>query len=184
MKIKEYKIISNEKDGSFPKLYLITEHNVLYDDIYLYHHYNNYEFEYMFFGDTLKLQNNYVEYFYVMSYDEMDKPIGIIQISSGGRTETAIPFDTMFTYLLLTGSKSFITIHNHPNNYSNKSNEDKLSESSIETLSKLLNIVYKQGLIITKEIIMELHQDINDFNKSFLGEEDFIPYEDFISYNQ
>lgn len=184
MKIKEYKLISKEKDGTFPKLKLITEHNVLYDEIYLYHYNNNYEFEYMFFGDTLKLQDNYIECFYVMSYDETDKPIGIIQISSGGRTETAIPFDTMFTYLLLTGSKSFITIHNHPNNNSNKSIEDKLSETSIINLSSLLNITYKQGLVITKEIIMELHQDIDDFDKTVFGEEDYIPYLDFINYNQ
>ena len=184
MKIKEFKLISKEENGIFPQLECIAEHEVVYDDIYLNFNHDNYELEYMFFGDTLKLQNNYVEYYYVMSYDELDNPIGFIQISSGGRNQTAIPFDTVFTFLLLTGSKSFITIHNHPNNNSEKSYEDIISENSIASLSNMLNIQFKKGLIITKEIIENLHKKIYVFTQETLEEEINISYEEWINMEE
>lgn len=180
MKIKEFKLISKENNGTFPQLKCIAEHEVIYDDVYLNFYNENYEFEYMFFGDSLKLQNNYVEHYYVMSYDELDNPIGFIQISSGSRTETAIPFDTMFSFLLLTGSKSFITIHNHPNNNSKKSCEDILSDNSIKSLSEMLSINYKDGLIITKEIMNKLHEKMYSFMKEMLEENDMMSYEEWI----
>lgn len=184
MKIKEFKLISKEKNGIFPQLECITEHEVIYDDIYLNFYHDNYELEYMFFGDTLKLQDNYVEHYYVISYDELNNPIGCIQVSSGGRNQTAIPFDTIFTFLLLTGSKSFITIHNHPNNNSEKSYEDIISENSIASLSNTLNIQFKTGLIITKEIIENLHKKIYVFTQEILGEEITISYEEWINMEE
>lgn len=184
MKIKEFKLISKEENGIFPQLECVTEHEVVYDDIYLNFYHDNYELEYMFFGDTLKLQNNYVEYYYIMSYDEANNLIGCIQISSGGRSQTATPFDTIFTFLLLTGSKSFITIHNHPNNNSEKSCEDILSDNSIESLSNMLNIKYKNGLIITKEIMDNLHKKIYSFMKEVLKEEIDISYEEWINMEE
>lgn len=168
MKIKEYKLISKKENGTFPQLEYVAEHNVIYDDVYLYFHHNNYEFEYMFFGDTLKLQDNYTEFYYIMAYNESGNPIGIIQISSGGRNKTIISFDVIFTFLLLIGSKSFISIHNHPNNNSEKSYEDITTDNIIKTLSQMLDINYKEGLIITKKKIIELHQKIDSFEKYYL----------------
>lgn len=184
MKIKEFKLISEEENGTFPQLKCVAEHEVIYDDVYLNFYHDNYELEYMFFGDTLKLQDNYVEYYYVISYDELNNPIGCIQVSSGGRNQTAIPFDTIFTFLLLTGSKSFITIHNHPNNNSEKSYEDIISENSIASLSNTLNIQFKKGLIITKEIIENLHKKIYVFTQETLGEEITISYEEWINMEE
>ena len=167
MKIKEYKLISKEENGTFPQLECIAEHEMVYDDVYLYYNHDNYEFEYMFFGDTLKLQNNYTEYYYIMSYDESDEPIGIIQISLGERNKAIISFNTIFTFLLLTGSKSFISIHNHPNNDSKKSYEDIAADNTLKTISNILNIGYKNGLIITKETIEKLHQKMNIFEEEY-----------------
>ncbi len=167
MRIKEYTLISKKENGTFPQLKCIKEHEMIYDDVYLYYHHNNYEFEYMFFGDTLKLQNNYMECYYIISYDESDNPIGIIQISLGERNKLMISFDIIFTFLLLTGSKSFISIHNHPNNNLKKSYEDIAADNTLKTISNILNIEYKNGLIITKETIEELHQKMNIFEKEY-----------------
>ena len=180
MKIKEFKLISKEENGNFPQLECIIEHEVIYDDIYLHFYHNDYEFEYMFFGDTLKIQNNYVEHYYIMSYDELNNPIGFIEVSSGSRNKTTIPLDSIFTFLLLTGGKSFITIHNHPNNNSKKSYEDILSDNSINSLSEMLNINYKNGLIITKEIMDNLHKKIYFFMKDNLKENNIMSYEEWI----
>lgn len=180
MKIKEYNLISKEENGNFPQLECITEHEVIYDDVYLYFYHDNYEFEYMVFGDTLKIHNNYVEHYYVMSYDESNNPIGFMRISSGSRNKTAIPLDSIFTFLLLTGSKSFITIHNHPNNNSEKSYEDILSDNSIKSISEALDINYKDGLIISKEIIENLHKKMYTFAKNSM-EDDVISYEEWIN---
>lgn len=181
MIIKEYKLISEEENGNFPQLKCIAEHEVIYDDVYLYFYHDEYELEYMFFGDTLKLQNDYIENYYVLSYDESDNPIGIIKISSGGRDRTTIPFETIFTFLLLTGGKSFITIHNHPNNNSKKSYKDIISDNSIKILSEMLNINYKTGLIITKEIMEELHQNMYNFMKISLKEDNIPSYEEWLN---
>ena len=35
MKIKEFKLISEEENGTFPQLKCVAEHEVIYDDIYL-----------------------------------------------------------------------------------------------------------------------------------------------------
>ena len=104
MIIKEYKLVSAEEDGTFPKLQVIHEYD--YDpecDFYVYYTGNkNYELEYFFFGEQLELQNNYVEHFYILSYNETGNIIGIMKLSSGSRKGTTLPYDALFTYLLLT----------------------------------------------------------------------------------
>ena len=93
-----------------------------------------------------------------MSYYEVGDVIGVLKISSGSRKETAVPYDTLFTYLLLTGSYAFITIHNHPNNNPQKSNADIQSDEHLKQIADLLNITYIEGLIITKKQVDDLHQ--------------------------
>ena len=152
MIIKEYKLVSSMNDGTFPVLEVVKEYDFepLFD-MYVFNNNDNYEYELSFFGEQIELQNNYVEYFYVMSYNEIGEVIGVLKISSGSRRETAIPYDTLFTYLLLTGSYSFITIHNHPNNNPEKSIEDIQSDEHLKQIAGLLNITYRDGLIITKK---------------------------------
>lgn len=164
MIIKEFILISKEDNGTFPQLKCITKHKMSFDEMYLYYHHNNYEFEYLFFGDILKLQNNFIEQCYIMSYDGANNPIGVFKVSSGGKNENSIYLDNIFTYLLLSGSKSFISIHNHPNNIIKKSFNDSLIDNSIKEISELLNFEYKDGLVITKERIKEIHKEIDDFS--------------------
>lgn len=180
MKIKEYKLISKESNGTFPMLETIAEHGVIYDEMYLYNHHDNFELEYMFFGDTLNLQDNYVEYFYVMSYDEVGEVIGVLKISSGSRGETAIPFDTLFTYLLLTGSYSFITIHNHPNNNPDKSSADYASDASIKQVADILGLKYRGGLTITKQQMRDLHEKMYEFEREVLGDDACESLEEYV----
>ena len=159
MIIKEYKLVSSMNDGTFPVLEVVKEYDFepLFD-MYVFNNNDNYEYELSFFGEQIELQNNYVEYFYVMSYNEIGEVIGVLKISSGSRRETAIPYDTLFTYLLLTGSYSFITIHNHPNNNPEKSIEDIQSDEHLKQIADLLNIAYRGGLVITKHQTDDFHQ--------------------------
>ena len=180
MIIKEYKLISKESNGTFPMLETIAEHEVIYDEMYLYNHHDNFELEYMFFGDTLKLEENYVEYYYVMSYDEVGEVIGVLKISSGSRGETALPFDTLFTYLLLTGSYSFITIHNHPNNNPDKSSADYASDASIKHVADILGLEYRAGLTITKQQMKDLHEKMYEFEKEVLGDAASESFDEFV----
>lgn len=180
MKIKEYKLISKEENGTFPQLECIKEHDYSLKDDFLYYNCDNYEFEYLFFGEILKLQNDFTENCYIMSYDGDNNPIGVFKISSGGKDSNMIYFDNIFTYLLLSGSKSFITIHNHPNNNPKKSIEDYSIDDSIKTLSNMLNIDYKDGLVITKNIIKKLYQEINEFENTYLKDIETIVYDDLI----
>ena len=173
MTIKEYKLISSKNDGTFPILEVVKE----YDfepifDMYVYNNNDNYEFELSFFGEQIELQNNYVEYFYVMSYNEVGEVIGVLKISSGSRKETAIPYDTLFTYLLLTGSYSFITVHNHPNNNPQKSDADIQSDAYLKQIADLLNITYREGLVITKKQVDDLHRTAWKEEKERFDEED------------
>ena len=180
MTIKEFKLISKESNGTFPMLETIAEHEVIYDEMYLYNHHDNYELEYMFFGDTLNLQDNYVEYFYVMSYDEVGEVIGVLKISSGSRGETALPFDTLFTYLLLTGSYSFITIHNHPNNNPEKSSADKNCDASIKHVADILGLEFRGGLTITKQQMRDLHEKMYEFEREVLGDDACESLEEYV----
>lgn len=169
MKIKEYKLISKEKNGTFPQLKCVVEHDYIYDEMFLYFNHNNYEFEYLFFGDVLELQNNYTEHCYVLSYDGNNNPIGIFLVSSGAKNKNTIYIDNILTFLLLSGSKSFILVHNHPNNISEKSIEDIEVDNLIKEMSRLLNIEYKEGLIITKYIIENIHQKADNFEKKYFN---------------
>lgn len=180
MKIKEYKLISKESNGSFPQLECIAEYEFIYNEAFLYNYHDNYEFEYLFFGDILELQNSYVERCYVISYDGANNPIGIYLASSGGRSENTIYFDNILTYLLLSGSKSFITVHNHPNNILKKSLEDISIDNSLIELSNMLNIEYKEGLIITKDYMNILHQNIYTFENNCFTNDESIFYEDLL----
>lgn len=180
MIIKEYKLVSAEEDGTFPKLQVIHEYD--YDpecDFYVYYTGNkNYELEYFFFGEQLELQNNYVEHFYILSYNETGNIIGIMKLSSGSRKGTTLPYDALFTYLLLTGSYSFITIHNHPNNYDQLSQEDIQTDHQLEYIANLLNINYRAGLIITKKQLSELYKKAYETEKDLFDEDDCLYIED------
>ena len=177
MGIIEYQLISTKDDGTFPTLKKVKDHSLYYDDGYIYHFHDHFEYEYLIFGDIFKLQDNYVEHYYVLSYDENEEIIGVMRLSSGSRKETAIPFDSLFTYLLLTGSSSFITIHNHPSNNSEKSNEDIYSDKQIKMLSDMLGIKYKDGLVITKKQVNALHNDIDKWGETVYEKDE--EYEDY-----
>ena len=180
MKIKEFKLISKENNGTFPQLKCVAEYEVIYDDMFIYLYHDNYEFEYIFFGEVLKLQDNYLESCYVMSYDGANNPIGIFLVSSGGKSENIIYYDNILTYLLLSGSKSFITIHNHPNNIFLKSPNDISIDNSIKEISEILNIEFKDGLIITKEIIDKLHEKMKKYEQDYFNDDESILYEELI----
>ena len=51
----------------------------------------------------------------------------------------------------MTGSYSFITVHNHPNNNPQKSDADIQSDAYLKQIADLLNITYREGLVITKK---------------------------------
>lgn len=169
MIIKEYEIIKTE--NQFPALRLVQKHDFIYDDVFTYYRYNNYELEYLFFGDALNLQDNLYENFYVLSYNNFNEIIGVIKIALGGKKQAIIPFDKIFTYLLLSNSDSFICIHNHPNNNQKKSTEDIAIEQQIKYIADILDIEFKDSLIITNDYMDALHKEIKQFNLQYFEEE-------------
>lgn len=92
-----------------------------------------------------------LEQFKVLMLSNSNKVLGVLEISSGGITETVADLRIIFCALLKANATAFIVVHNHPSGKLTPSNPDKLVTKRIRKASKILDIELLDHLIITTE---------------------------------
>lgn len=98
----------------------------------------------------------FVEYVYVLGFDFSNRILGIVELGHQTDTKTTTPIKEMFISLLLMGANNFVLIHNHPNNALEASPSDINLASKILVNSNLLEIKFRDSIIVCDEDFISL----------------------------
>ena len=104
---------------------------------------------YNMLNDVFKMDTLITEVSYVIAFDHKKMPKGICKIGQGGLGETPTPMQPMFTFLLLAGASSFITVHNHISDMPNASESDKMVTKMMGMLATAFDMEFIGHMVIS-----------------------------------
>lgn len=149
--IKEYKLIRTE--NRHPKLQVCKE--MEYEtDIFD----TPYEIATLMVN-LYDMNELFVEYVYILGFDFSNRLLGIVELGHQTDTQTVTPIKEMFISLLLMGANNFVMIHNHPNNATEASPGDINLVSKILTNAILLDIKFRDSIIVCDENFVSLKEE-------------------------
>ena len=96
------------------------------------------------------------EWVVAVAFDSRMAPLAIIEISSGGLTESSVDQKVLFPSLLLTGSVFFCIAHNHPSGDGQPSQTDIGLAKQMGQAGKLLGIKLVDSLVLTPSGVTSL----------------------------
>lgn len=93
---------------------------------------------------------NFCESSYVLFLDTRNRPLGIKQISKGGKKGTIVDPKIVFSIALKVGASGIILCHNHPSGELIPSQQDKSLTQKIKKGGDVLDIQVFDHLIISE----------------------------------
>lgn len=148
MKIREYKLMRTDNRHPILQIYNEMEYET---DIFN----TPYEIATLMV-ELYKMNELFIEYVYVLGFDFSNRLLGIVELAHQTDTETITPLKEMFMSLLLMGANNFILVHNHPNNAVEVSLGDINLASKILANSNLLEIKFRDSIIVCDEDFISL----------------------------
>lgn len=164
MKIKEFSLTKNQ--DNIPRLEVGKYFNWKGEPRY-------FDEIHRMLNELFKLNKQMVEKSYVIAFDHAKEILGIMQVGQGSTNETPMPFQSIFTFLMLVGATSFMIIHNHISNMPNPSMNDRIITNRADTLGKMFEIAFighmivnPKGYVVDEEksvgLVNELDKEITD----------------------
>lgn len=138
-KIREYIMVKD--DVSHAKLEEIKCYNYYGELKYTDHIYD-------MLNRSFKMDRLITEVSYVVGFDHEKTPKGICKVGQGGLGEAPLPMQPIFTFLLLTGSSSFIVVHNHISNMPEASESDKIITKMLKMFASGFDMEFIGHMII------------------------------------
>ena len=139
----------------------------------------------LFLRDFTKMDIRDVETAYVMALDYLYRPLGILQLSIGDYKSCMIYSRATATFLLLSGARRFIVIHNHPSGQLKASDADVANKLMIESMANLLEIEFEGSFIITRDGWKKVGTEAYDYwdygdedEEEDVGDQQLSEYED------
>lgn len=148
MKIREYKLMRTENRHPILKICNEMEYET---DIFN----SPYEIATLMV-ELYNMNELFIEYVYVLGFDFSNRILGIVELAHQTDTETITPLKEMFMSLLLMGANNFVLVHNHPNNALEVSPGDINLASKILANSNLLEIKFRDSIIVCDEAFVSL----------------------------
>lgn len=99
-------------------------------------------------NEVFRMNRLLTERAYVLSFDHKKQLKGICQIGQGDISETPLPYNNVFTFLLLTGAAAFVVVHNHVSNLPEASQDDEIKTFQGKMLSNIFGIEFIGHMII------------------------------------
>ena len=158
MMLKEYKIImGNNMEHT---LSLVRTYDIKYESL------NSSDEIIGMLNECFNHGNCVYEYLYIIGYDERQNVTGIMEVSQGNQNSCSYGFDKIMTFLLLTGSKYYSLIHNHPNGVLKASEDDMNMFVHCLLTGKCFDKILLNNLIVYKNefIEVELEEDYCEKN--------------------
>ncbi len=104
-----------------------------------------------FIYKEIKIQNKAEEYLYLLTFTANNAMIGVFPVSKGTANESVFSEKQILQRIVWSGCDRFILFHNHPSQVCTPSANDVKITREILTLSKKLDIMFIDHLIICKE---------------------------------
>ena len=101
-----------------------------------------------FIRDVLEIQNESQEVFYLLTLDTRNRIISFMELGRGSIDMCSIFISDIFKAVLLSNSKKFIVLHNHPSGDSTPSKEDIETTKLIMKGAELLKIQMLDHIVI------------------------------------
>ena len=101
--------------------------------------------------EIFNMNELFIEYSYVLGFDFSNRLLGIVELGHQTDNQTVSPIKELFISLLLMGANNFICVHNHPNNVLEASIEDKNFSNKLLLNANLLEIVFRDSIIVCDE---------------------------------
>lgn len=130
--IKKYEIKANQTDLKQAKISTSKD---------------GYEYILQFYSDDLEVY----ESSFILLLNRANKVIGYAKISQGGVAGTVIDIKIVMKYVVDTLASGFIIAHNHPSGSLFPSKQDDVMTNNLKSISKMLDCVLLDHLIITTE---------------------------------
>ena len=99
-------------------------------------------------NDIFKMNRLSTEMSYVVAFDHAKKIKGVMQVGHGSPSETPMPMQNIFTFLMLAGAYAFVISHNHVSNMSEASSEDKTATFRASMLANMFDMEFIGHMII------------------------------------
>lgn len=103
-----------------------------------------------------------IEKFYVAAFNDQGFLIGCYLVSKGQERDCRVYLKEIMTFLLLSGAKSFMAFHNHPNDVCVASAADYSTNNYISDIMKPLDIDFVGSYVISRKGIFNFlnHEDV------------------------
>lgn len=95
-----------------------------------------------------------IERTYVVGFDTEAKIKGVMLVGQGDMVQSPMSLNNIFTFLLLTGSYSFVVAHNHVNSKPLPSVNDSAITNRIASMANNLDIKFLGHMIISSDDYM------------------------------
>ena len=143
MKLKEYKLSRTEERHPYLNICREIEYHT---DIFT----TSYDIASLMV-EEYDMNQLFIEYVYVLGFDCSNRLLGIVELGHQTDTQTTTPIRELFISLLLMGANNFILVHNHPNNSLEPSIEDMNLTNKILLSANLLDIMFRDAIIVCDE---------------------------------
>lgn len=85
----------------------------------------------------------------LLAMDADSRVMGVFELSKGNTDSTMIDIQSIFTRLLLCGSKRMILAHNHPSQSKNPSKYDINVTQKLKDACDMMNFIFMDHIIVT-----------------------------------
>lgn len=82
------------------------------------------------------------------------KVMGVFELSKGNTDSTMVDIQSIFTRLLLCGSKRMVLAHNHPSQSRNPSKYDIKVTQKLKDACDMMNFIFLDHIIVTKNSML------------------------------
>lgn len=91
-----------------------------------------------------------IEQTYVIAFDHKRQIKGVYLVGQGSESTCPVPSDSLFTFLLIIGARSFMTVHNHPGGSVQASDGEIQTTQNLQDRANLFNMLFLGSMIISE----------------------------------
>jgi hypothetical protein len=105
----------------------------------------------LFLNEVFDLKEFKREVLFCISFDINGLCKGLIKFDNGNKSSINPDLRRLWSFIMLSDSKDFVLVHNHPSNNALPSKADVLFNKQIDDVCKKLHINFLEHIIITKD---------------------------------
>lgn len=95
----------------------------------------------------------------LLAMDADSKVMGVFELSKGNTDSTMVDLQSIFTRLLLCGSKRMILVHNHPSQNKEPSQYDIKVTQKLKNACDMMDFILMDHIIVTRNSMLSFFEE-------------------------